>query len=86
MPLREFTDRTGATWRVWETRPNTGRGTLRPGFVDGWLTFEHGADTPDVTRRRLAPIPAGWADLPELELRRLCLEARLERPRKRLVE
>ena len=68
MALREFTDATGSTWRVWETRP-IGR-TLGPEFWHGWLVFAHGA-----VRRRLVPIPEGWAELPEGELRRLCLEA-----------
>lgn len=104
MPLREFSDVHGRPWRVWDTRPTTGR--LRVQFVDGWLTFERleeeapsiaardlGASREDVTgdaatarRRRLAPIPDGWAELPDLDLRRLCLEALPERPRRRLIE
>jgi hypothetical protein len=86
MPLREFTDRTGATWRVWETRPVGARLAVRPEFVDGWLTFENATGSADVTRRRLAPIPTGWAELPDLELRRLCLDAHPERARTRMTE
>jgi hypothetical protein len=86
MPLREFTDKTGATWRVWETRPTGTRLAVRPEFVDGWLTFELGTGTADGTRRRLAPIPTDWAERSHLELRRLCLDAHPERPRTRLPE
>jgi hypothetical protein len=81
MPLREFTGRDGATWRVWETRPAGSRLAVRPEFVDGWLTFENGAGTADVRRRRLAPVPTGCAELTDLELRRLCLNAQPERVR-----
>ena len=79
MAIREFTDRKGDTWRVWETRPSTSR--LRPQFREGWLTFEH-----DDVRRRLSPIPDGWADADELELRRLFIESALEVPRARRLE
>jgi hypothetical protein len=37
----------------------------------GWLAFACGA-----TRRRLAPVPAGWERLPDAELARLCERAR----------
>ena len=79
MALREFADRGGRVWRVWDTVPVSR--TLRPDFLSGWLTFEHGN-----IRRRLAPIPDGWAGLPDVELRRLCGRATLERPRRRLIE
>jgi hypothetical protein len=78
MALREFTDGTGATWRVWETRP-IGR-ALGPEFQHGWLVFAQGA-----ARRRLVPIPEGWAELPERELRRLCLAADPGGPRPRVT-
>jgi hypothetical protein len=86
MPLREFTDTTGATWRVWDTRPTGTRLAVRPEFTGGWLTFEVGTGTADVTRRRLAPVPAGWSELPDLELRRLCRDAHPERARPRQSE
>lgn len=76
MALREFTDRRGNSWRVWATRPATGN--VRPELQDGWLTFEQGE-----TRRRLAPIPEGWAECSELELHRLCAIAAPERTRRR---
>ena len=79
MPLREFTDEKGHVWRVWDTVPAST--TLRAEFVHGWLTFEQG-----MRRRRLAPIPPGWATLGDGELRRLCEQAVPEQPRKRLIE
>lgn len=36
----------------------------------GWLTFQSGA-----VRRRLAPIPSGWQELPDVELAVLCRSA-----------
>ena len=84
MALREFTDARGTTWRVWDTRPASDR--LRPEFANGWLTFEHGAAESPTTRRRLAPIPANWADLPDDHLRQLCLQAERERPRRAHTE
>jgi hypothetical protein len=60
---------------VWETRPTSDN--VRPELRGGWLTFEQGD-----ARRRLAPIPDGWADLPDPELRRLCSAAQQERPRR----
>ena len=77
MALREFTDRHGREWRVWETYPRAvqvGHLPLRnPG---GWLTFESGAE-----KRRLAPIPEGWDghDTPGLLL--LLTKAELVAPR-----
>ena len=82
MARREFTDGTGNAWRVWDTRPATGR--VRTAYRRGWLTFEQGEQ--EASRRRLAPIPERWEELPERELRRLCLEAPPERPRTRPTE
>lgn len=86
MALREFADARGNSWRVWETRPASGR--LRDEFLHGWLTFErHERAAGDAAiRRRLAPVPDGWADLPDDDLRRLCQAAQAERPRRRLIE
>lgn len=57
MAFREFEDARGAWWRVWDTVP-----TPMPGLGDlrnGWLTFDNGME-----RRRLAPVPDHWDDLP----------------------
>ncbi len=72
MPMREFDDSRGRRWRVWETRPTTEN--VRPDLRAGWLTFEH-----HTLRKRLAPIPDGWADFPDDQLRVLCGKARAER-------
>jgi hypothetical protein len=79
MALREFTDARGNPWRVWDTRPTTGN--VRPHLTEGWLTFEH-----EGTRKRVAPIPDGWTELPGDELRLLCANARPERSRRRAAE
>jgi hypothetical protein len=44
---------------------------LTPEYAGGWLTFEGGGE-----KRRLAPPPAGWADLPEERLVELWRRAR----------
>ena len=79
MALREFPDRGGRVWRVWDTVPVSR--ALRPDLLGGWLTFEQGT-----LRRRLAPIPDGWADASDEELRRLCARAKSEPRRRRLIE
>jgi len=57
MAVREFSDTNGVLWRVWQTRPSRDiyLGKLR----EGWLTFECGTE-----RRRLAPVPEAWDDVP----------------------
>jgi hypothetical protein len=69
--LREFTDKTGMHWRVWDVYPSE-RGKAGPSereiataelkgrfrsaeLAEGWLCFESPTE-----RRRLAPIPHGW--------------------------
>ena len=70
MALREFVDVEGRKWRVWETVPARGVGLGE--FGKGWLTFDNGSE-----RRRLAPVPDGWA---EFTSERLALLVRLARP------
>jgi hypothetical protein len=69
--LREFTDKTGIHWRVWDVYPSE-RGKAGPSerelataelkgrfrsaeLAEGWLCFESPTE-----RRRLAPIPHAW--------------------------
>lgn len=59
MASKDFTDPSGMNWRVWNTVPISGA-VINPGFEKGWLTFESDSGA----LRRLAPIPAGWEDLP----------------------
>ena len=61
MPLREFDDGDGGRWRVWDTVPV--RAESMGEFRGGWLTFDNGSE-----RRRLAPVPDRWSDLPEERL------------------
>jgi hypothetical protein len=62
MSLREFRDAAGNEWVVWEVHPRLGdayaEGRLRipEMLTDGWLAFRSGQH-----RRRVTPIPAGWA-------------------------
>lgn len=94
MALREFRDEQGHRWRVWNVAPQVppwmsgpapqgegaaddllaARRRLTPGLEQGWLCFEN-----HVEKRRLSPIPAGWAEAGEEELRRLCAQARAVR-------
>jgi hypothetical protein len=58
--LREYRDKTGKTWRVWDVYPSARAGASTSSvphhtFVDGWLCFECGSE-----KRRLAPIPFDW--------------------------
>lgn len=68
VPIREFTDANGVTWKVWSTVPFTAGvlGSMR----GGWLTF----DAVD-SRRRLVPIPDGWEQASLANLREYCLRA-----------
>lgn len=71
MALREFTDRAGSRWRVWDIRPEQMHaGTRGQDFLKdvahGWLAFEpaRGGE-----KRRLSPIPANWEHASEDDLR-----------------
>ena len=74
MPFREFDDADGARWVVWSTIPANGV-ALSSGMEGGWLTFE----TTSV-RRRIAPIPDGWAELTDDRLQML-LDVAVDAPR-----
>ena len=73
MALREFTDRSGNRWLVWDIRPEQMPAAIRAedhlqNVLNGWLAFE----TADgVEKRRLAPIPSRWESAGEPELQRL---------------
>ena len=62
MAYREFVDSAGVSWRAWDTRPHSAA-NVRAGYADGWLSFEC-----LVERRRLRPVPEGWADAGEEQL------------------
>jgi hypothetical protein len=85
MMRRQFRDEHGEVWDVWDVIPRDvlGHGVydrrsidrpqpdvsqappaLQPELEHGWLCFQHNAK-----RRRFAPIPPGWSDLPDGVLR-----------------
>jgi hypothetical protein len=69
--VREFRDRQGVAWRVWEVRPGLGRPLIDlkrylGDYVDGWLAF--GCLDNDDLRKRLPTYPANWLELPDQEL------------------
>lgn len=70
MAYREFTDEGGRPWRAWDTYPQK-RELVSPGMEGGWLSFE-GEDE----KRRLAPVPPGWEEGTDAELRLLLRTAR----------
>ena len=75
MALREFTDRSGRAWTVWEMVPEKMHERMRNtlgAFEVGWLVFECG---PGGEKRRLSPIPSGWEEMPDGELESLCERA-----------
>ena len=63
MALRDFTDRSGRKWRVWDVtadaiHPATRAEDYMRDYLAGWLAFES-AD--GLAKCRLTPIPPGWA-------------------------
>ena len=71
MALREFKDRDGVVWKVWDVTPEyldkrtTAEDYMRD-WQDGWLCFECRD-----SRRRLASFPPGWEALSDGELEQL---------------
>jgi len=65
MALRKFSDDAGVAWIVWETRPSRPR-QVNFQLQRGWLTFESA-----LGRRRVIPIPRGWAGFSDERLREL---------------
>jgi hypothetical protein len=73
MALREFSSIDGRKWRVWDVTPEK----MHPGtrsedflseYIEGWLVFE---SVDGDAKCRLTPIPAGWENSDENELRQL---------------
>jgi hypothetical protein len=91
MAHRIIRDADGREWQVWETYPTGTRLAVSPGYADGWLSFGRVVEPggADPAQYRLAPIPSGWATLPEQDLLQLLAQAkavphrdpRAERPR-----
>lgn len=73
MPLREFVDPEGVSWRAWDTRPgqrSMASLALPDELRQGWLSFEC-----EHEKRRCAPIPEDWEFLSEAALCRLIQQA-----------
>lgn len=81
--LREFTDKTGMRWRVYDVYPTgpsaalsvsppTDRVNAFPSrdHVNGWLCFESTSE-----KRRLTPIPPDWELCEAKRLEDLCADA-----------
>jgi hypothetical protein len=89
MAVREFTDASGRRWRAWDVTPDE----LSPRTKDedylaqlyhtGWIVFEAGSGD---DKRRLYPVPKGWAELPEAELAVLLQKAEVVPKRKLRTE
>lgn len=63
MALRDFSDKAGRKWRVWDVSADTIHPATRAedymrDYLGGWLAFES-AD--GLAKCRLTPIPNGWA-------------------------
>lgn len=70
MAVRNFESPDGTMWSVWEVIPGrvsefrSSFGSHLPrALADGWLCFDCGTE-----KRRLAPLPQGWAERPEADL------------------
>jgi hypothetical protein len=72
VPHRDFIDSRGEHWEVFDVRPRQGSEAraVRPELSEGWLTFESRTE-----KRRLAPIPTDWQELPPETLADLCERA-----------
>lgn len=75
--LRNFKDRKGVDWLVWDVYPDTRGATPKlaespdvfphPALAEGWLCFESGTE-----KRRVTPIPPDWHNFPAERLEALC--------------
>jgi hypothetical protein len=75
--VREFRDRGGHAWRVWEVRPGIGRPLSEihrylGDYVNGWLAFGR---LDNDTRKRLPKFPPDWLRMSDGELEALLPEA-----------
>lgn len=81
--MREFRDRHGRHWRVWEVIPEAihpltkAEDYLAECYRDGWLAFE---TLDGVDKRRLCPPPYAWDQRTEEDLAQLAERAERLRP------
>ena len=79
--IREFTDSSGTSWRVWAVTPGQATTSSPRNLGDlrnGWLAFE---SLETGAKRRLAEFPAGWTTLGDEDLERLLQAAAPARKR-----
>lgn len=84
MAERIFTDPDGTVWQAWSVIPGEhgewpehARKQLPEAMADGWLCFESAEE-----KRRLHPLPPGWDERSDEELRAFCASAsRVNRPK-----
>jgi hypothetical protein len=89
MAYREFVDRDGRTWEVWEVHPSNPESAREPSRVpavapslrNGWLAFRSESE-----RRRIVPVPTSWERLSEDDLRLLLKQAAVVGETRRLIE
>ena len=73
MASRSFEDSSGILWEVFEVRRTSDApGGVSHGLEKGWLSFVSAGG-----KRRLAPFPPEWIEIPASELERLCAAARV---------
>jgi hypothetical protein len=77
MAHRVLTDARGDIWDVWEVQPSSEASVWK----EGWLAFQSRTD-----KRRITPVPAGWAQMTDEELRALLDRAESQGRPKRLIE
>jgi hypothetical protein len=75
--VREFRDRQGKSWRVWQVRPGSTGRAANPErylgeYVNGWLAFE---TLEGDARKRLPRFPTGWLGMSDAELELLLPQA-----------
>jgi Fe-S-cluster formation regulator IscX/YfhJ len=80
--LREFNDKSGVAWRVWDVNPDAWPQKVQFADLDrrstrlpGWLCFESQSE-----RRRFSPIPEDWESLDDHALSKLCERAEVVPP------
>jgi hypothetical protein len=90
MAYRKIVDSTQQAWDVWEVVPSSVREiTEEPGSTasrkivvpaelqDGWLAFQS-----EKERRRIAPVPRDWAEMPDEALLDLLVNAPVIAPQR----
>jgi hypothetical protein len=85
--VRDFRDRQGREWRVWEVRPGLGRPLSQlhrylGDLVNGWLAFDC---LDDDIRKRLPKFPPDWLQMSDREVEALMYRA-VDVPKKKAAK